>query len=373
MKTKPIRIVHIMPQIGVGGAERQLYELITHTDPALVQHEVLYYSDSHDEVMLGRYRSGGVNFSRVPRNTKHPIRFLRELSMAIRKAQPDIVHCWLVSANFWGRLAAIRAGVKHIIVAWRSCYIWKPLGMKICEKLTTNRVHHTANSFACANYIAERLGVSSERFTVIYNGIDLDKYGINADRRQIFSGISIPDRTKIVTMVGRLDAKKNYPMLLRVAQKAKLKGHPVHFLIVGGGHMRDEFIELAVQLDVIDIVHFIGIRIDIPQILAASDIFLFTTNLEGFPNVLLEAMATGMPIISTNFAGADELVQNGITGLIVPCDDSNAAYECLHSYIDNPVLARTIGCAGKHFVSERFSMQTMVEKTYAFYMSVMNK
>jgi glycosyltransferase involved in cell wall biosynthesis len=373
MLVRPIKVVHIMPQIGVGGAEGQLYELITHSDPSSVQHEVLYYSDTRDEVMLERYRSGGINFSRIPRNRKRPIRFLRDLSNAIRQSQPDIVHCWLISSNFWGRLAAIWAGVKHIIVAWRSRNIWKSLGMKICEKLTTNKVHHTANSFACASYIAEKLGISSNRFTVIYNGIDLDKYGIDVDRRQIFSGISIPDGAKIVTMVGRLGPEKNYPMLLRVAQKAKLKGLSAHFLIVGGGRMYDKLNEMARQLDVLDIVHFMGIRIDIPQVLAASDIFMFTTNFEGFPNALLEAMAAGLPIVSTNFAGVDELVQNGITGLIVPCDDANAAYDCLHSYIDNPAAAKTVGCAGKRFVNGRFAMQTMVEKTYAFYKKVLNK
>jgi glycosyltransferase involved in cell wall biosynthesis len=362
-----------MPQIGVGGAERQLLELITHSDPASVRHEVLYYSDARDEVMLERYRSSGINFLRVHRNKKHPVRFLRDLSTAIRQAQPDIVHCWLVSANFWGRLAAIRAGVKHIIVAWRNCDIWKPLGMKICEKLTTNRVHHITNSFACANYISEKIGVPSSRFTVIYNGIDLHKYGIDADRRQVFSGVSIPDGVKIVTMVGRLAAQKNYPMLLRVAQKAKLKGLSAHFLIVGGGQMYDELNEMARQLDVLDIVHFMGIRTDIPQVLAASDIFLFTTNFEGFPNALLEAMAAGLPIVSTNFAGVDELVQNGITGLIVPIDDANAACDCIKSYIDNPTTAKTMGCAGQRFVNDRFAMRTMVEKTYAFYKSVLNK
>jgi glycosyltransferase involved in cell wall biosynthesis len=362
-----------MPQIGVGGAERQLFELITHSDPALVRHQVIYYSDSRDEVMLERYRSGGISISRVPRNTKHPIRFLRDIAKAIRQAQPDIVHCWLNSGNFWGRLGAILAGVKYIIVAWRNCDIWKPLGMKICEKLTTNRVHHTTNSFACADYIAEKIGIPSNRFTVIYNGIDLNKYATDADRRQVFSGVTIPDGAKIVTMVGRLAAQKNYPMLLRVAQKAKLKGLSAHFLIVGGGQMYDKLNEMAGEFDVRDIVHFIGIRTDIPQVLAASDIFLFTTNFEGFPNALLEAMAAGLPVVSTNFAGIDELVQNGINGQIVACDDVNAACDCIKKYIDDPAIAKTTGSAGQQFVNSRFAMMTMVEKTCAFYKSVMNK
>ena len=371
MRARPIHITHIMPLIGTGGAQKQLYELIVNSDPAVATHEVLYYSDSPDDEAYKLYAAGGVKITRIPRNNKRPIKFVRTMAARIKQCNPDIVHCWLVSANFWGRLAAIWAGVKHIIVAWRNCDIWKPLGMKICEKLTINRVHHTANSFACANYIAEKIGIPSNRFTVIHNGIDPHKYDIDVERRQVFSGVSIPDGVKLITMVGRLEPQKNYPMLLRVAQKAKLIGLSVHFLIIGVGQMYYKLNEMARQLDVLDIVHFMGVRADIPQVLAASDIFLFTTNFEGFPNALLEAMAAGLPVITTNFAGADELVKDGINGRIVPVDDVQGAVKVLRDYLDDPDDARKIALAAQSFVRQEFSMQKMVKQTTALYRAIL--
>jgi len=373
MTEKPIHIVHIMPQIGTGGAEHQLYELIIHSDPATVRHQVFYYSDAKDDEMLKMYRAKNIALTRIPRTKSRPVRFLQDFVKSIREQKPDIVHCWLVSGNFWGRLAAICAGVKHIIVAWRNCDLWKPIGARLLEWLTYGRAQHLANSRACADFIAKRLWISPDKFTVIYNGLETEKFNLPDRRKELFAGLNVPQDYKIVTMVGRLTEQKNYPMLIRVAQKTKQMNLPLHFVIAGTGDLLNSLIEMSRRLGVDDRVHFIGVRNDIPQILAASDIFLFTTNFEGFPNALLEAMATGLPVITTNFSGVDELVQNGITGRIVSRDDANAACDCLKSYIDKPATAKTVGFAGQSFVKERFAMQTMVEKIYTFYKSVLNK
>ena len=116
----PIHVVHVMPQIGIGGAETQLCALIANSDPQVVTHEVLYYSDSQDDEGFKLYTEAGIRYTRIPRNKKRPIKFLRDFSREIKKRKPDIVHCWLWSGNVWGRLAAILAGLESIIVAYRA-------------------------------------------------------------------------------------------------------------------------------------------------------------------------------------------------------------------------------------------------------------
>ncbi|MGA2323118.1 MAG: glycosyltransferase [Sedimentisphaerales bacterium] len=148
---KQIKVVHIMPQIGIGGAETQLCALIINSDSQVVTHEVLYYSDSSDDEGFKLYTGAGIKYTRIPRNRKRPIKFLRDLTGAIKARKPDIVHCWLISGNFWGRLAAIHAGVKHILVAWRNCDLWKPIGARLLEWLTYGRAQHLANSKAKHN------------------------------------------------------------------------------------------------------------------------------------------------------------------------------------------------------------------------------
>jgi glycosyltransferase involved in cell wall biosynthesis len=362
-----LKVLHVMPQIGTGGAERQLYELIVHSDPAKVRHQVFYYSDAKDEEMLKAYWAGNIDLVRVPRHKNHPVRFLREFVRMIRKAQPDIVHCWLVSGNFWGRLAAVLAGVKHIVVAWRNCDLWKPIGARLLEWLTYGRVHHLANSKACAEFIAKRLWISPDRFTVIYNGLETGKFNLPDRRKELFAGLNIPDDHKIITMVGRLMEQKNYPMLLRVAQKTKQIGLPVVFVVVGTGVLKESLIEMSRRLNVADRVHFIGIRNDIPDILASSNIFLFTTNFEGFPNALLEAMAARLPVVTTNFCGVDELIRDGQNGIIVPVDDADAAAEALRMYVENPERAKEYGNNAYLSVESVFSMDKMAEETESLY------
>ena len=368
---KQIDVAHIMPQIGIGGAERQLCELIRRSDPAMVTHKVFYYSDSNDTEGIRLYKEAGIFLERIPRDKRRPIRFLRTFTTRIKQCNSDIVQCWLSSGNIWGRLAAILAGAKHIIVTYRSSSVEYAKIVKFLEQFTKNRVHYLANSHTCADLVARQIGVDPKRFSVIYNGFDLEKF--NCDIVDLHKECSIPSNYKIAIMVGRLTYAKNYPMLLKMARQCKSNHDPVAFVIVGHGEKESELKELAQQLQLDGIVYFLGLRLDIPALLQSADIFCFTSLYEGFPNALLEAMAAGLPIVSTNFAGVDELVQNGITGRIVPSDDVNAACDCLQSYIDNPTTAKAVGCAGQRFVNDRFAMRTMVEKTYAFYKSILNK
>ena len=360
-----------MPQIGTGGAEKQLYALIVNSDPTVVTHEVLYFSDSRDDEAYKLYAAGGVKITRIPRNKKRPVKFVLEFAATIRECRPDIVHCWLFSGSIWGRWAALHAGVKNVLIAHRNCDLSYTLISRFLEMFTSRRVHYLANSRACGNYIGHRLGVSPGRFNIIYNGLRHEAFDIPSQRGELFGGLHIPDDAKIVTMVGRLMAQKNYPMFIRVARKAKLLNMPLHFVAVGTGSMKDGLTELATSLDVQDRVHFIGIRNDIPAILRSSDIFLFTTRYEGFPNAILEAMAAGLPVITTNFAGVDELVKDGVNGRIVAIDDVQGTVKALRDYLDDPNRAQRMTQAAQSFVRQEFSMQKMVKKTTALYKAIL--
>jgi glycosyltransferase involved in cell wall biosynthesis len=370
---KKIKVVHIMPQIGIGGAETQLYALIINSDPQVVTHEVLYYSDSHDDEGFKLYTEAGIKYTRIPRNKKKPIRFLRDLTASVKARKPDIVHCWLYSGNVWGRWAAILAGVKSVIVAYRACCFVKIPILKLQECITPRRVHHLANSYACAKFVAETIGVAPEKFNVIYNGLEVKKFNVPDRRSELFALFNIPADAKIVTMVGRLMPPKNYPMFIEAARMAGEHKLPLHFIIVGTGSLRDELEAMVRKLNIEKFVHFTGIRTDIPEILASSDIFLFTTKSEGFPNAILEAMAAELPVITTNFGSVGELIEDGVNGTIIPINDASAAVAALKSYLDNPSKARLLAAAARASVEQRFSMQAMVNNTLQFYHNIISE
>ena len=370
---KKIEVVHVMPQIGIGGAETQLYALIINSDPQVVAHEVLYYSDSLDDECFKLYTDAEIKYTRVPRDKKRPIKFLRDLAAAIKTRKPDIVHCWLYSGNVWGRWAAILSGAKNIIVAYRACLFEKIPILKLQEYVTSRRVHYLANSHACAKHVAETIGVLQEKFNVIYNGLEIEKFNQPDKRSKLFASFNIPSDAKIVTTVGRLMPPKNYPMFIETARMAGEHKLPLHFIIVGTGSLRNELEAMVRRLNIEKFVHFTGIRTDIPEILASSDIFLFTTMSEGFPNAILEAMAANLPVITTNFGSAGELIENGVNGTIIPINDVNAALAALKSYLDNPSKARSFAATARAFVEQRFSMQVMVNNTLQFYHNIISE
>ena len=361
-----------MPQIGTGGAENQLLQLVIHSNPALVRHQVFYYKDALDREMMDRYSAEGVLMFQVQRNKKRPAKFLWDFSMAIRRVQPDIVHCWLDSGNFWGRIAAILAGVKLIILAWRSPRVSITNALWFLERFTKKYVHHITNSHASASLVAKLIGKSRFDFDVIYNGIDMAKYEQVGDRKSVFAGEPIPSDVKIVTMVGRLTEAKNYPMLLRIARLCKEKNLNVHFVIVGHGEKEAELKTLADKQNINGIVHFLGLRNDVPNILAASDMFCYCSDWEGSPNALLEAMASALPVITTDFDGARELVFCSDVGTVVPRNDADAAVIGIQRYMDNPLRAETIGRNARRFIRSNFEIEIMVQKLIEFYSNILS-
>ncbi|MHC4525118.1 MAG: glycosyltransferase [Planctomycetota bacterium] len=365
-----MKVLHVIQQLGIGGAEKQLYELIVNSDPEVMTHEVLYYSDSLDTEAKKLYDGANIKTTRIPRNKKRPLKFLKDFAKEVKNSNAEIVHCWLFGANIWGRLAALMAGHKKIIVAYRGGALGYAPVMRMLELFTGSRVHHLANSRACANMTARRTGLKPDKFNVIYNGVDLKGFEVNSIRPQLCRDWSISSDAKIVTMVGRLTASKNYPMLLKLAQRAKAEKMNTHFLIVGHGEQENELKELAKTLDVHQGVHFLGLRHDVPAILISSDIFCYTTLFEGFPNALLEAMTAGLPIITTGFDGVDELITEGVNGTIVPFDEVDHAFEILKRYVANEELAKSLGAKAHEVVVSGFNVQHMVSETLQYYKKI---
>jgi len=370
MSDRTRRILHIIPQLGIGGAERQLYTFIYKSDPKKFTHEIIYYSDSNDTKGFSVCDKLGINYYRITRHKFRLIQFLLNLSQEIQKRSPDIVHCWLYSGVIWGRWAAIIAGVKNIIVTYRSSHFIHTKILKLLEKLTSKKVVYLANSKACAAAAAKALGVSQSKFNVIYNGVELAEKTPDSSA-SLRSELNIPENISIVTMVGRLTFAKNYPMLLKLAAKCKQEKLPVRFVIVGHGELEGELKQLANDLKIADFVYFLGLRDDVQQILSKSDVFCFTSLYEGFPNALLEAMLAKLPIIASKFKGVEELITDGVNGQLVEIGEINAAYHALYLFLTNPDISRKFANEAYVTAMNNFSVSQMVDSTEKLYNNIL--
>jgi glycosyltransferase involved in cell wall biosynthesis len=371
MANPRLRITHVIPQIGIGGTEMQLCRLVMATPAARAEHRILFYSDSLDEQGIDVYTRLGLPFSRVERARGGPLGFLFRLKRAIAAGRPDIVHCWLPSAAFWGRWAATLAGVDRIVLAIRNTLVELPGVLRVSRHLDGRRIRYLVNSTATADAVARVVGVPRARITVIWNGIEPnDDEASPSVREALLESQGCPPGTRVVLSVGRLTEFKNHPMLLRIAGRARGR-LPAHFFVAGHGELEETLKDLARQLEVDDLVHFLGLRRDIPALLKAADVFCYTSRSEGMPNSLLEAMAAGCPIVTTRFAGVEEFVEAGRSARVVAPDDDAGAFEALCALIEDRGAATTLGEAARRTVEERFGMKRMVESTLEYYDRIM--
>lgn len=201
-------------------------------------------------------------------------------------------------------------------------------------------------------------GIRPERMVKIGNGIDLTAL-VSRPRPQTRMALGIGESDSLLLNVGRLTYQKGQSALLR-ALPAVLAQFPNTFLgIAGDGPLRAGLEADAVHLGVEKQVKFLGRREDVPALLAAADLFMFSSRYEGMPNAVLEAMGSGLPVISTAVQGAEELIQDGENGLIVPVDDPAAFAEAILRLLKNPEERRRLGEAARTTIQKEYTLDTM--------------
>jgi glycosyltransferase involved in cell wall biosynthesis len=168
-------------------------------------------------------------------------------------------------------------------------------------------------------------------------------------------------------MVAHLRAQKNHRMFVRTAARVCGERPDVTFASVGSGPLEREMIDLAASLGVADRVRFLGERPDAHRWLAGADLFCFTTDFEGFPNAVLEAMMSGLPVVSTRFAGLDELLAGREIAVTVPLDDDEAMAREISALLDDSDRSSRLGDAARAWVGERFPWDALVRTMESFY------
>jgi glycosyltransferase involved in cell wall biosynthesis len=285
-------------------------------------------------------------------------RYARTVSGWLRKREVDLLHCnqtrATVMAGPGGRLA-------------RAPVVWN---VRIRERLPRAVVRLAA---ACSKLIIpltehDFQGLPDERrllrkSTVIRNAVDTDRFTPDRDRAAARARLGLAAGTPVVLSVGVLVRRKGFDLLIRATKGVRQRVPGTKLLIAGqepGGveGAREELEALAAELGVTDAVTLLGQRDDVPELLAACDVFALASRHEGDPASVLEAMATARPVVVTPAAAA--AVEDGRTGLVVPTDDAEALAEALASLLADPELRRELGRAGRAVVAAEHDMAAMV-------------
>ncbi len=194
---------------------------------------------------------------------------------------------------------------------------------------------------------------------VIYNGIDTS-VEIKVDREQLRQEFDLPEEGPVITSVGRLTPQKQQELFLEVAQNIHKEWPEAVFIIVGEGELRDNLKRYANELGVLDNLYMVGHQNDVNRFYAYSDIVLLTSEVEGLPNVVMEAMLAGKPVVAFDVGGIRELITSEKTGIIVPPNDIYLMTQRTLELLMRPDLRASIGKAAREYIKEHFSLDKMI-------------
>ena len=283
----------------------------------------------------------------------------------------DIVHAHDFYTNVFAAAVSIAAKIRLGIASKRETGGLRSPAQNLVEKLAFRRAHKiVANSGAVKKYLVGE-GVPSDKISVVHNGLDLDRMTPrSSDREEICRALGLPGdgSLKFVTLVANLRHRvKNQFLLLRAAATLAPEIENVHFVLAGEGELRAGLESSAQRLGISEKVHFIGACDRVPDLLSISSVGVLTSFHEGFPNVVLEYMSAGLPVVATNVGGVSEVLEDGREGFIIPSDDDGALADRLRDLLRDEAKATEFGRAGMDKVVNGFSTPAQLARTLELY------
>jgi len=374
--SRKVRVLQLIDRLGDGGAEALLLTFASGIDRARFEAHVCALRATPDSTLTDKIRALGVPVMVLRQRNSYDIPTLLSLVSYIRKHRIDIIHTHLLAADIMGRIAGFltRRPVISTIHNSREDLDEEPRHRQLLERWTARFLARRliVVSNLLHQEIADWFRFPLSRVISIPNGVDTERFrpGPMFDKESVKRALVGSDGVggPIVINVARLTQQKALDQLIEAARIVISARPDVRFVLIGDGPLRDDLIALAEDLGVADKIIFTGFRTDIADLLATSDIFALSSLWEGMPIALLEAMAAGCAVVSTDVGGVAEVVTHEVTGLLVPAADSQALAAAILEYITKPETARQLGAAGQASVVEHYSMRSWVRKLEELYM-----
>ena len=360
-----------MPVLRVGGAERFVSELITHFDPKHVEAAVVSLHPAEGTEIEERLSGQAIPTWYINKRMGFDPRVFRAIHCVVKGFRPDIVHTHqyvlpyslpvIVYNRIPGRIHTVVTLAEHEVEYYRR---WVHRVAFKCGVVPVAVADEVARS------VRRVYGIKDVH--MIPTAIPVDDYRLSATARvhwRAREGFSSTD--VLLVCVAGLRTEKNHALLLDAFARVANRHQDAHLLLVGDGVTRPRLLKQCETLEVRERIHFLGFRRDLPITLAAADVFVLASDWEGNPLSVMEAMAAGMPVISTAVGGIPELVQDGVSGLLVPVRDSDALAAAIEYLLTNVNARHAFGAAAAQQATRRFGVRAAAESYTRLYESVL--
>lgn len=362
-------VLHVVDSLERGGLERVV------TDLALAQrrqgHRVTVFSILETQGFRAQLEQAGVPVLIGGKSRPMDLRVLRSLRAVGRDGLIDVVHAHSFVPNYYAAVALL--GLRRPPVLVGTCH---DMGVRLDDRrlrffyrcsLARTRGVAMVGQQVYDRFVTRGL-VPAQRARVVLNAIPLDRFQAPSDARAAGRAcLGLPDDAPVVGAVGRLVALKNHRQLVRLLPRLRRHYPEVRLVLVGGGPEEAALREEARALGVSQAVVFAGPRDDVAALLPAFDVFALPSRTEGLSIALLEACASGTPVVATRVGGNPEIIRHGETGLLVPVDDDDAMAAALLDLLGDPGSRAHYAAAAKAWVHTHASIDALAEAYVAFY------
>jgi glycosyltransferase involved in cell wall biosynthesis len=375
-----IRVVIVVSNLEYGGAQRQIVELANHIDTGRFEFHICSLSDYVPLAALLERAESRLHI--VQKHWKFDLSVVPRVASLLRKLQADIVHGYLFDAEIAARLAGRLAGTPRVGNSERNTDYRFKRRQLLAHFLTRRCVDfYIANSNSGARFSQKALQNPRERYYTVHNGVDTRRF-VPGDATAVRASLGLPADEFVVGMFGSFKAQKNYPLLFEAMRIVIDRQPGTRLLLVGdelagGLHGSDEYkqrmLVLAKELDLLPHCVFAGNRTDVEKLYSACNVTALPSLFEGTPNVALESMACGVPVVATNVSDNAYIVRDGETGYLVGLGNAEAFAERVLALARDPGLRDTMGKEGRRWVEGEFSCARLAAKTEAVYLDVLGR
>lgn len=363
------RVLHVIDSLSPGGTERQCVELVHGLSRLGVRNTVLYFRPGS---LLAELESAGVAARAVPqaslRSAAGPFSLIG-LARAIRRWAPDIVQTYGVNSNLRGLLSAFLARVPVRVAGRRELGKCLSPAQRRADRWAWRLAHRiVANSEAVRQQLIVEECVTPDKVVVVRNGLDLRQWSVAGDPADA-------DGEAVVGMVAHFREDKDHATFLRAARRVLNVVPSARFCLIGSGPLESAVRECAHRLGITDRVEFRG-RLEGEALRSAVGQFqvsVLASKTEGLPNTVLESMAAGRPVVATAVGGTQELIEDGVTGFLVPPGDPAALAERVICLLKEPSLAASMGERGRQKVEREFTVERMAGQFQALYRELLRE
>ena len=349
-----MRVVLVVHGFGTGGMEKGVATLIREASPDFEQTVLCLSRSGASERLL----PAGTPVVQLGKRPGHSLLFILRLARTLRSLRPAVLHTrnW---GGMDGVIAARIAGIGQVVHGEHGWTVDDPYGRSSGRIRARRFLGRWIREYTCVSrqmesWLRSIVGVGVG-VTQIYNGVDTERFRPTAGRGSVRAELGIAEGEFVVTICGRLDPIKDHPTLFRAIESVRSAGVAARLLVVGDGAERPRL-----EREAGDTTIFLGDRQDVPDILRDTDVFALTSLNEGISNTILEAMATGLPVVATRVGGNPELVVPEETGVLVDPGDDALVANSLLQYHRAPRQRAEHGAAGRQRAIREFGVAAMV-------------